>query len=220
MFDLLRLCFGLLVRLFHSRESLLIENLALRQQLTVFKRKHSRPRLAAGDKLFWIGLRRFWFSWKNPLIMVTPDTVVRWHRAGFQLYWRLLSGARKQLGRRPVSKEIRQLIFQMVAENPTWRAPRIHSELLMLGFEVYERSVARWMRRAPRSPDSAQRWLTFLRNHREAIAAMDFFSVPTLTFNVLYCFFVLGHDRRRIAMLTIRTTDTHLILKRLAAGNG
>ena len=208
MFDLLRLCFGLLVRQFHSRESLLIENLALRQQLAVFKRKHNRPRLAARDKLFWVALRRFWSSWKKALIVVTPDSVVRWHRAGFQLYWRLLSRARKQLGRRPVSKEIRELIFKIVAENPTWRAPRVHGELVMLGFEVSERSVARWMRRAPRSPDSAQRWLTFLRNHREALAAMDFFSVPTITFGVLYCFFVLRHDRRRILHFNVTRHPT------------
>ena len=198
MFDLLRLCFGLLVRLVQSRESLLIENLALRQQLAVFKRKHRRPRLSATDKLFWVALRRFCSSWKEALIVVTPATVVRWHRAGFQVYWRLLSRARKRPGRRPVSQEIRELIFKIAAENPTWRAPRMHGELVMLGFEVSERSVARWVRRAPRSPDSAQRWLTFLRNHREALAAMDFFSVPTITFGVLYCFFVLGHDRRRI----------------------
>src|SRR5579864_8963849 len=123
------------------------------------------PRLAALDKLFWVVLRRFWSSWKNALIVVTPDTVMRWHRAGFQLYWQLLSRARKPLGRRPISREIRELIFQMAAENPTWRVPRIHGELVMLGFEVSERSVARWMRHAPRSPESAQRWLSFLRNH-------------------------------------------------------
>ena len=139
MFDLLGLCFGLLLRLFHCRESLLIENLALRQQLAVFKRKHSRPRLAAIDKLFWVALRGFWSSWKKPLIVVTPDTVVRWHYAGFQYYWRLLSRARKQLGTRPVSKEIREAIFKIVAENPTWRAPRIHGEVVMLGFEISER---------------------------------------------------------------------------------
>jgi hypothetical protein len=104
----------------------------------------------------------------------------------------------KPVGRASVTKEIRELIFKMVAENPTWRAPRIHGELVMLGLEISERSVSRWMRRARRTPDSAQRWLTFLRNHREAIAAMDFFSVPTVTFGVLYVFFVIGHDRRRI----------------------
>ncbi|MGA3317538.1 MAG: hypothetical protein ABSC64_13995 [Candidatus Korobacteraceae bacterium] len=86
----------------------------------------------------------------------------------------------------------------MAAENPTWGAPRIHGELLMLGFDLSEPTVSRWLRRAPRAPDPAKRWLTFLRNHREAIAAMDFFTVPTLTFGILYCFFIISHDRRRI----------------------
>jgi putative transposase len=198
MFGVARLWVGVLLRLFRSRRGLLIENLALRQQLAVFKRQHCRPRLAVIDKLFWIFLCRFWSSWKKTLIMVSPDTVVRWHRAGFQLYWRLISRVCKPIGRRPVSKEVCELIFKMVAENPTWRAPRIHGELLMLGFDVSERSVSRWMRRAPRVRESGQRWLTFLSNHREIIAAMDFFSVPTVTFNVLYVFFIIGHDRRRI----------------------
>ena len=107
-----------------------------------------------------------------------------------------------------MTKDIRELIFRMVAENPTWRAPRIHGELLMLGFEVSERSVSRWMRRAPRSPGSAGLWLSFLHNHREAIAAMDFFSVPTVTFNVLYVFFIIGHDRRRILHLNVTRHPT------------
>jgi putative transposase len=94
--------------------------------------------------------------------------------------------------------DLRQLIFRMVAENPTWGAPRIHGELKMLGFNISERSVSRWMRRAPRKPEAAKRWTAFLNNHREAIAAMDFFTVPTLTFSVLYCFFVIAHERRRI----------------------
>ena len=98
-------------------------------------------------------------------------------------------------------KEVRALIFRMVSENPTWGAPRIHGELLKLGFELSERSVSRWIRRAPRNPDPVKRWLTFLRNHREAIAVMDFFTVPTLTFGVLYCFFVIGHDRRKNLLL-------------------
>lgn len=208
MLGLLRLWVGILVRLLRSRRSLLIENLALRQQLTVFKRQHSRPRLILADKLFWVLLRRFWSSWKKTLVVVSPDTVVRWHRAGFRIYWRLISRVRKPLGRRPVTKEIRELIFRMVAENPTWRAPRIHGELVMLGFAVSERSVSRWMRRAPRNPESPQRWLTFLRNHREAIAAMDFFSVPTVTFNVLYVFFIIGHDRRRILHFNVARHPT------------
>ena len=149
-------------------------------------------------KLFWVALRTFWSGWTKPLVLVTPRTVVSWHRAGFRLYWTWVSRAGKGGGRKRVSKEVRALIFRMVAENPTWGAPRIHGELLKLGFDVSERSVSRWVRRAPRDPDPAKRWLTFLRNHREAIAAMDFFTVPTLTFGVLYCFFVIGHDRRKI----------------------
>jgi len=150
------------------------------------------------DKLFWVGLRNLWARWKQPLILVTPRTVVGWHRAGFRLYWKWLSRAQARGGRKPVNQEIRALIFRMVAENPTWGAPRIHGELLKLGFDVSEPTVSRWVRRAPRATDPGKRWLTFLRNHREAIAAMDFFTVPTLTFGVLYCFFIIGHDRRRI----------------------
>ena len=102
-----------------------------------------------------------------------------------------------------MSREVRALIFRMAAENPTWGAPRIHGELLKLGFVLSETTVSRWLRRIPRTPDSAKRWLTFLRNHREAIAAMDFFTVPTLTFGVLYCFFVIGHDRRKILRFNV-----------------
>ena len=105
---------------------------------------------------------------------------------------------RPTTGRKPVSPKLRDLICQMKAENLTWGAPRIHGELPMLGFEVSEASVSRWMRRAPRSPALARHWVTFLRNHREAIAAMDFFAMPTLTFGVLYCFFVISRKRRRI----------------------
>jgi hypothetical protein len=153
-------------------------------------------------------LHRFWSSWKTTLSVVSPDTVVRWQRAGFQLYRRFISRVRKSLGRKPVSKEVRELIFRMVAENPTWRAPRIHGELVMLGFDVSERSVSRWMCRAPRSPQSRQRWLAFLRNHREAITAMDFFSVPTVTFNLLYVFFIVAHDRRRILRCNVTRHPT------------
>ena len=138
----------------------------------------------------------------------TPETVVRWHRAGFRMYWSLISRARTQVGRRKLSKEVRDLIFQMVSENPTWGAPRIHGELLMLGLDVSERTISRWMKRAPRDPEPAKRWLAFLRNHREAIAAMDFFTVPTITFGVLYCFFVISHDRRRILHFNVTRHPT------------
>jgi putative transposase len=203
---------GLLVasflRIFRTRRSLLLENLALRQQLAALKRKHPRPRLAAFDKLFWVLARRFWSGWKQALLIVSPETVVRWHRSGFVLYWRAISTARGMVGRRRISKEVRDLIFRMVGENPTWGAPRIHGELLMLGFDVFERTISRWMRRAPRDPEPAQRWLAFLRNHREAIAAMDFFTVPTIRFDLLYCFFVISHGRRRVIHFNVTRHPT------------
>jgi len=142
--------------------------------------------------------RRFWPDWKQALLVVQPKTVVRWHRAGFKLYWRWFSRHKVRLGRRPTGKELRETIFRIVAENPTWGAPRIHDELTMLGFEISERTVLRWMQRVPRNPEPAKQWAAYLSNHREAIAAMDFFTVPTLTFGVLYCFFVIAHDRRRV----------------------
>jgi putative transposase len=198
MFNPFFLWFGALARVFHSRRGVVLENLALRQQLAVLKRRHLKPRLALVDKLFWVVASRFWSGGKQALIVVTPETVVRWHRAGFRFYWRLISRVGKPAGRRRLAKEVRELTSRMVAENPSWGAPRIHGELLMLGFDVSERTVSRWRRRAPRDPEPAKRWLAFLRNHREAIAAMDFFAVPTITFGMLYCFFVINHDRRRI----------------------
>ncbi len=195
-------------RCFRTRRSLLLENLALRQQLAVLKRQHKKPWLNVFDKVFWVLARRFWSRWKQALVIVSPDTVVRWHRAGFALYWRAISRARRVFGRKRISAEVRNLIFRMVAENPTWGAPRIHGELLMLGFDVSERTISRWMKRAPRDPEPAKRWLVFLRNHREAIAAMDFFTVPTITFGVLYCFFVISHDRRRILHFNVTRHPT------------
>jgi hypothetical protein len=133
MFTLLRLGFGTIAHLFCFRRSLLLENLALRQQLAVFKRRHPRPRLNGFDKLFWVTARQIWSEWKNSPIVVTPETVVGWHQAGFRLYWKLLSRVRQPVGRKRVSKEIRDLIFRMVAESRTCGAPRIHGELLILG---------------------------------------------------------------------------------------
>jgi hypothetical protein len=144
-------------RIFRSRSSLLLENLALRQQLAVLKRRRPRGQLGTMDRLFWIVARRFWSGWKGSLIIVTPETVVRWHRAGLKLYWRWISRARRYVGRKRISKEGRDLIFRMVAENPTWGAPRIHGELLILGFDVSERTISRWMRRAPRDAEPGKR---------------------------------------------------------------
>src|SRR5260370_26500172 len=114
-----RLGFGMMVGVFGRRQSLLLENLALRQHIVMLKRRHPRPSLGLLDKLFWVIARRVWSAWKQPLIIVTPETVVRWHRTGFCMYWRLISRVRRQVGRKPTSKEVRELIFRMVVENPT-----------------------------------------------------------------------------------------------------
>jgi putative transposase len=201
MTDTIGLLAGSILRLLHSRRTLLLENLALRQQLAELKRRHQKPRLSVVDKLFWILARRFWSKWKQTLIIVTPETVVRWHRDGFRLYWKLISKVRRLIGRRQTPKEVRDLIFRIVRENPTWGAPRVHGGLLMLDFDVSDGTISRWMKRAPRDLTRATCWLAFLRNHREAIAAPDFFTVPTMPFGVLYCFFIIAPSRRRILHL-------------------
>jgi putative transposase len=212
----LRHLLGWIVSAFSSREDLVLENLALRRQLLALHAQQPRRRLTALHKLFWVALRMCWSGRRQPLVLITPRTVVNWHRAGFRLYWTWVSRVRQIGGRKRVSKEVRAMIFRMVAENPTWGAPRIHSELLKLGFDVSERSVSRWIRRVPRDPHPVKRWLTFLRNHREAIAAMDVFTVPTLTFGVLYCFFVIGHDRRKILHFNVtRNPDAVWIVQQL-----
>ena len=182
---------------FVPRHRFALEAAALRQQLAVFKRKQPRPRLNRSDRLFWTVLRRLYSGWADFLILVKPETVVSWHRAGFRLFWRWRS---RQGGRPKVTKDIRELIRRMKAENPSWGAPRIHGELLHLGFKVSEPTISRYLLRLKGRPDKgkAKRWLAFLNNHREVVAAFDFFSVPTLRFRTLYCFFVIEHGRRRI----------------------
>src|SRR5450432_3137028 len=129
------------LRCFYSRRDLLLENLALRQRVLCLQRRKPRPNLLRLDRLFWVAARRLWPKWKQTLVIVTPETVVRWHRSGFRMYWNWLSRHRSTMGRKRVPKEIRELIFRMVAENPTWGAPRIHGELLKLGFDLSERTV-------------------------------------------------------------------------------
>jgi transposase InsO family protein len=181
---------------FRSRSDVALEVLALRQQLAVLKRKRPRPKLNRSDRIFWTMLRHVWSRWTDALVIVKPETVVGWHRAGFRLYWRWRSRARG--GRPKIAPEIRVLILRLAEENAGWGAPKIHGELQKLGFVVDERTVARYLRGTRRRGDSSGRWLTFLQNHREAIAAFDFFTVPTVTFKLLYCFFVIDHARRRI----------------------
>ena len=152
-----------------SRRNLVFENLALRQQLaTLASRRH--PEVRPADRAFWILLRLSWSQWAEALAIVRPDTVVRWHRAGFRIYWNWLSRRGRRSGRPPLPREVRALIRRMATEN-SWGAPRIHGELLCLGFEISERSVTRYLRTLPRAPRTGQTWTTFLRNHRDGIAA-------------------------------------------------
>ena len=187
---------------FTSRSNLVIENIALRQQLAVLKVARPRPKLTPFDRAFWVFLSRIWPHWSDPLILVMPETVVRWHRAGFKTYWRWKSRKGKP-GRPRIDPEVRQLIRRMASENRSWGTPRIHSEVLKLGFVVSERTVARYMPKRRAGPDALERWMTFLRNHREGIAAMDFFVVPTATFRVLYVLFVIHHGRRQIVHFAV-----------------
>ena len=181
---------------FQTRSDTALEILALRQQLAVLKRKRPRPQLNRLDRIFWTALRRYWSHWAEVLIIVKPETVVGWHRAGFRLYWRWRS--RPGRGRPKIAEEVRVLIRRLANDNPDWGAPKIHGELQKLGFVVSESSVARYLRRIRRRGDPGKRWLAFLQNHREAIVAFDFFTVPTVKFQLLYCFFVIEHARRKI----------------------
>ena len=158
------------------------------------------------DRLFWTTLRRVWTNWADVLVIVKPETVVGWHRAGFRLYWRWRSRSRG--GRPRTTAEICSLIRRLAHENPTWGAPKIYGELMKLGLVVSERSVSRYLRRLCRRGDPGRRWLTFLRNHREVIVALDFFTVPTVTFHLLYVFFVVEHSRRKIVHFNVTRHPT------------
>jgi putative transposase len=161
-----------------------IEILALRHQLAVLQRQKKRVSLRAADRLLWVLLSRIWKQWRSALVVVKPETVIAWHRKGFRLYWRWKSRAGK-CGRPCVSREIRELIRQMSKANPLWGAPRIHGELLKLGIEVSQATVAKYMSRQGKPP--SQTWRTFLGNHVQQIVATDFLVVRTVSFRLLVC---------------------------------
>ena len=163
-----------------TRMDLALENLALRQQLVVLRRvRPKRLRLTGADRIFWAWLSLIWAHWADVLVIVRPDTVVRWHRRGFRLFWRWKS---RGPGRPPASKEVRDLIRRIATENLGWGAPRIHGELLKLGIHISERTVARLMPRSHKP--TSQTWRTFLANHASTLVCIDFLTVPTATFRV------------------------------------
>ncbi len=181
------------------------ENLALRQQLAILKQKSIRSRLRNRDRIFWVSLSRFWTPWRGALHIVQPETVVRWHKQGFKLYWRWKSRP-GEVGRPKIDAEIRKMIRQMSRENPLWGTPRIQSELRLLGYEVSQPTIDKYKYRHHNPP--SQTWRTFLDNHVGDIVAIDFFTVPTATFRVLYCFIMLRHDRRKVAHFNVTAHPT------------
>src|SRR5664279_1384959 len=200
-------CFVLavLVSPFKSKSRLEAENAVLRHQLIVLRRKvHGRVRLTNNDRWFLIQLYRWFPSILQVVTIVRPETLVRWHLAGFRCYWRWKS--RFQGGRPQIEADLRALIRQMSMENSLWGAPRIHGELLKLGFDVAQSSVAKYMVKQHRPP--SQGWRTFLRNHAPDIAAMDLFVVPTISFCLLYAFVIVRLDRRELVWINVTTNPT------------
>jgi putative transposase len=171
----------------------------------VYKRTGPRPRLRTTDRLFWVGLARVWSEWRHPLLIVTPDTVLRWQRRRFRAYWTTLSG-HPTGGRPPINPETKALITHMASANPLWGAPRIHGELLKLGLDVAERTVSRLMPK--RRPRPSQTWRTFLANHVRDLVSIDFFTVPTACLRVLFVLVVLAHPRRRVVHFNVTEHPT------------
>jgi putative transposase len=205
MLELLVLIGRALALACRGHHELVLENVALRQQVSAMKRTAKRPHLRARDRLFWIALARLWKNWRTAVMLVQPDTVVRWHRDWLRRRWARRS--RPQPGGRPViPHQIRTLVRQMATANPLWGAPRIHGELRTLGVDVSERTVSRLLERLPRPP--SQTWRTFLTNQLASAASMDFFTVPTLTGRVLFVLVILSHQRRRIVHVNITAHPT------------
>jgi hypothetical protein len=196
---------GALRAALRTRTDLALENLALRQQLALLRRRSKRPQFGRFDRLLSVWLSTQWAGWREALHLVRPETVIRWHRQGFRAFWTWKS-RRGRVGRPPVGSELADLVRTMALANPLWGAPRIHGELLKLGLDVSQRTVARLMPRRAKPP--SQTWRTFLENHLADLVSVDFFVVPTATFRVLYVFVVLLHHRRQVVHFNVTDCPT------------
>ena len=196
---------GALRAALRTRTDLTLENLALRQQLALLRRRSKRPKFGLLDRAFWMWLSQWWTRWSEVLDVVKPQTVIRWHRQSFRAFWTWKS-RRGRVGRPRVGAELADLVRTMALANPLWGAPRIHGELLKLGFDLSQRTVARLMPRRPKPP--SQTWRTFLQNHVADLVSVDFFVVPTATFRILYVFVVLLHHRRRVVHFNVTDSPT------------
>ena len=194
-----------LLRMLRTRQSLVLENLALRHQLAVLQRTAPRPRFRTCDRLLWVVLSHLWRGWAAAVSVVQPATVVRWQRSGFKLFWTRKS-RRHGPGRPAVAPEVRALIRRMSQANALWGAPRIHGELQKLGLEISQATVSKYMVRLRKPP--SQTWRTFLTNHVQTLVSVDFFTVPTVTFKVLFVFVILAHHRRRVVHFNVTDAPT------------
>ena len=205
MFTILHALGMFVADLFKSRYRLEAENLFLRHQLNIaLRRAPARLRLRGSDRALLVWITRIWPNLLDLAQVVQPETILRWHRSGFKAFWRWKS--RNRAGRPKIDRSLRDLIQRMSRENPLWGASRIHGELLMLGFEVAQSTVSKYIARVSKPP--SQSWKTFLRNHAEAIAAIDMCVVPTLTFDLLFAFLVMGHGRRQLLWFEVTRHPT------------
>jgi hypothetical protein len=205
MKDLLLLILGFIPRLFWSRASLEAEVVALRHQLAIYERLGRRPQIKPADRIFWSWLSRVWPGWRGALVFVQPETVIAWRRRKFREHWRKLS-RQKSRGRPVISDEVRDLIRRMSMANPLWGSPKIVGELKKLGIDVAPSTVAKYRVRKP-GPRS-QGWGTFLRNHLRDFVSIDFFTVSTARFKVLFVLVVLLHFRRRVVHFNVTENPT------------
>jgi hypothetical protein len=191
--------------LFKSEQNLILENLMLRQQLNIYKRKNKKPKLENIDRIILVWISKIFSKWKSALVIVKPATVIGWHKKGFKLYWRRKS---RRVGRPNINWELIKLIRRMQKENLTWSAQRIQGELEKLGFSVCDNTVAKYMSKSKTDLEKIQRWFTFLRNHAKYTVGIDFLVVRTIFFKAMYVFIAISHNRRKILHFAV-TSKPH-----------
>jgi transposase InsO family protein len=205
MSDILKLCVDFLAVMFRSRPALQVENLALHHQLCVYQRNIKKPKVQPTDRMLWCLLSRAWSGWKDALVFVKPETVIRWQRKRFKEHWRTLSCCGKP-GRPPAPEEVKELIRTMSSMNPTWGSPRIMGELAKLGISASKSTADKYRVRVQKPPSPT--WRAFLKNHVKDIVSIDFLVVPTVRFRILYVFLFLAVERRRILHFAVTEHPT------------
>ncbi|MCP5061365.1 MAG: transposase [Ignavibacteriae bacterium] len=198
---------AIILNLFKSRSQLQLENLFLRKQLEIFSRSNKRVSIKRSDRIFFSLTKGLLKNWQNNLVIVKPETVIKWHRKGFKLFWKIKS--KHKGGRSRIDVETRKLIIQLAQENRLWGIPRIHGEVLKLGYNISQSTVFRYLQNLRRRKPS-QNWKTFLRNHSKDIISMDFFSVPTINLKLLHVIVIIEHHRRKIVHFNVTEHPTSI----------